>query len=145
MFEITVIIMTVLIILLIVILFQTKGKELEAKANYDKLLSQKKSSEVRLGQVSEQLAPFLKEFPYDPKKAHFLGMPVDYIVFNDNEVVFLEVKSGGAQLSPVQRTIKQLILNGKVSWKEMRINGQTSKVDEMPKPPDVQGQETATS
>ena len=47
---------------------------------YSRLLSQKKSSEVRLGQISEQPVPFLKCFKYDPKNAHFIGMFVmDYI------------------------------------------------------------------
>lgn len=90
--------------------------------SYNKLLSQKKSSEVRLGQISENLAPFLTAFKYDPKKAHFMGMPVDYVIFDDDEVVFLEIKSGKAQLSPTQRKIKALIQAGKVRWDEMRIN-----------------------
>lgn len=90
---------------------------------YQTLLSQKKSSETRLGQITEQMAPFLANFPYDPKQAHFLGMPVDYVVFTDDEVVFLEVKSGQAVLSKRQQQIKDLILKGKVSWKEYRISG----------------------
>jgi predicted Holliday junction resolvase-like endonuclease len=69
------------------------------------------------------MAPFLANFPYDPKQAHFLGMPVDYVVFTDDEVVFLEVKSGQAVLSKRQQQIKDLILKGKVSWKEYRISG----------------------
>jgi hypothetical protein len=89
----------------------------------EKVLSQKKSSEVRLGQISEQMAPFLQEFPYDPKKAHFIGMPIDYIVFNDDEIVFLEVKSGGAGLSQKQRQIKDLVARKQIIWKELKISG----------------------
>jgi len=89
---------------------------------YIKLLSQKKSSEVRLGQISENLAPFLKDFKYDPKEAHFIGMPIDYIIFKEDEVVFLEVKSGQSRLSSKQSNIKRLIQEGKVGWDEMRIN-----------------------
>lgn len=85
-------------------------------------ISQKKSSEVRLGQIVEAMAPFLNKFPYDPKKAHFMGMPIDYIVFDDNAVIFLEVKSGNAQLSQTQRKIKKLIEDKQVEWKELRIN-----------------------
>lgn len=86
------------------------------------LLSQKKSSEVRLGQISEHLAPFLKDFKHNPKKAHFLGMPVDYIVFEDDEIIFLEIKSGKSQLSKTQQNIKKLVSDGKVSWEVMRID-----------------------
>lgn len=87
-----------------------------------KLLSQKKSSEVRLGQISENLAPFLKDFKYDSKRTHFLGNPIDYIIFEEDKIVFLEIKSGESRLSPSQKNIKNLIKDGKVEWDEMRIN-----------------------
>lgn len=87
-----------------------------------KLLSQKKSSEVRLGQISEQLVPFLDKFKYDPKNAHFIGMPIDYIVFNNDEIVFVEVKSGGSTLSKKQSEIKKLINGCKVRFETIRIN-----------------------
>jgi predicted Holliday junction resolvase-like endonuclease len=88
-----------------------------------RLLSQKKSSEVRTGQIAEQLAPFLKEFKYNPKRTHFIGMPIDFIVFEEDKVVFLEIKSGKAQLSQTQKAIKALVQAGKVEWDEMRIDG----------------------
>jgi len=90
--------------------------------SFSKLLSQKKSSEVRLGQISEHLVPFLKEFKYNPKKAHFIGMPIDYIVFEDDKIIFLEIKTGKAQLSPTQRNIKNLVKDKRISWEVMRIN-----------------------
>lgn len=90
--------------------------------NYSKLLSQKKSSEVRLGQISENLAPFLKDFKYDPRKTHFLGNPIDYVIFEEDKVVFLEIKSGEAKLSQSQKRIKEMVKNGSVEWDEMRIN-----------------------
>ena len=94
------------------------AEEVEARK---KILSQKKSGEVRLGQIAEKLAPFLKDFTYNPENAIFLGQPIDYVVFEDDEVVFVEIKSGKAQLSPKQRHIKKLIENNCVSWKTMRI------------------------
>jgi predicted Holliday junction resolvase-like endonuclease len=89
--------------------------------DYSKLLSQKKSSEVRLGQISENLAPFLKDFKYNPKETHFIGMPIDYIIFEEDKIIFLEVKSGKSQLSTKQRNIRNLIKDNKVFWDEMRI------------------------
>ena len=94
----------------------------EKVIEYTRLLSQKKSSEVRLGQISEQLVPFLDKFKYDPKNAHFIGMPIDYIVFNNDEVVFIEVKSGASTLSKKQSEIKKLITDGKVRFETIRIN-----------------------
>lgn len=121
--------MTYLLILLtvcILVLFVSntllkKDLKLQTELNI-KILSQKKSSEVRLGQISEHLAPFLLNFKHDPKKAHFLGMPIDYIVFDEDRVIFLEIKSGGAQLSKTQQQIKKLIEDKKVVWEVMRIN-----------------------
>jgi predicted Holliday junction resolvase-like endonuclease len=86
-----------------------------------KILSQKKSSEVITGQIAETLAPFLSDFKYDPQNAVFLGRPIDYLAFEENEIVFIEIKSGNAKLSKKQKNIKDLIKNNKVSWKEIRI------------------------
>tara|TARA_R110000822_G_scaffold110654_2_gene240882 strand:+ start:1658 stop:2023 length:366 start_codon:yes stop_codon:yes gene_type:complete len=121
--------MEIIIIILVVVLIKLRSSKgnvetlLKTKQDeYKKLLSQKKSSEVRLGQISENLAPFLKDFKYDPKKAHFMGMPIDYIIFEEDKIVFLEIKSGEARLSAKQRKIRDLIKNKKVEWDEMRIN-----------------------
>ena len=88
---------------------------------HSKLLSQKKSSETNTGQIVEQLAPFLDHFKYNPKKAQFLGQPIDYIIFEDDQIIFVEVKSGKSRLSPKQRNIKRLVTEGKVTWDEIRV------------------------
>ena len=81
------------------------------------------------------MAPFLKGFPYAGRNAHFIGQPIDYIIFDDNEVIFLEVKSGQAFLTQKQKQIKDLVTHGKVKWQEYRISGQ------VPPAPKVQGAE----
>lgn len=90
------------------------------------ILSQKKSSEVRLGNLFEHITPFLDECPYDPKDMHFLGMPVDFIVYSldsaDPAVIFLEVKTGKSQLSPTQKMIKKLIEKGAVRFEILRLS-----------------------
>jgi len=92
-----------------------------SQAKYKKLFSQKKQSEVRLGQITEQLVPFLNQFPYDPTQAQFLGRPIDYIIFEKDKVVFVEVKSGNSKLSKKQRLIKSNIDKGNVEFHEIRI------------------------
>jgi len=96
---------------------------LQEKRNNRKLLSQKKSSEVLLGQISEHLAPFLDSFPIDEElnELNFLGMPIDYIHFGEEEVTFIEVKSGNSKLSKKQRRIRDQINDGKVKFKTHRI------------------------
>ena len=101
-------------------------KELQEKLDSEtearkKVLSQKKSGEVRLGHIAETLAPFLDQFEFDPETCSFLGKPIDYISFGDDEITFIEVKSGNAQLNQRQRQIKQLVQQKAISWKEVRI------------------------
>lgn len=88
------------------------------------LLSQKKSSETRLGQISEHIVPFLEKCPYKPKDMHFLGNPIDYLVFDLDEgrIIFSEVKSGNSRASKRQKTIKNIIKSGRVFYEEIRIN-----------------------
>jgi len=98
---------------------------LEAERDkYKTLLSQKKSSETRLGQITENLVPFLDGCAYDPKSMHFQGNPIDYVVYDldAGRIVFLEVKSGNSKASKNQRTIKNIIQSGRVYYEEMRVN-----------------------
>jgi predicted Holliday junction resolvase-like endonuclease len=85
------------------------------------------SRAVLRGQVSEQLVPLLPDFPWDPADARFLGQPVDYLVFDglaadgDVELVFVEVKTGGARLSTRERAIRDAIDAGRVRFEIFRI------------------------
>lgn len=103
-------------------------ESLEAKikfqqTQYEKLLGQKKSSEVRTGKITEQIAPFLADYPEDPATARFLGDPIDFVHFAEDAVVFVEVKSGRSQLNKNQRRIRDLIKEGKVVFKIYRVEG----------------------
>ncbi len=92
------------------------------RQEYDSFQSTRKSSETRLGLISEQLAPMLDAFPVkDTQDIHFFGQPIDYIAFNEDGVHFVEIKSGNARLSPKQAKIKEQVLAGKVFWHVMRI------------------------
>lgn len=86
-----------------------------------KVVSQKKSSEVRLGHIAETLAPFLDQFEFEPENCTFLGKPIDYISFGDDEITFIEVKSGKSQLNQKQRHIRDQVKAKLVNWKEIRI------------------------
>lgn len=114
-------ILEILITVLVLILFLLRRELSKSKLKYNKLCYQKKQSEIRLGQIAEQVAPFLDHFPYNPKEAQFLGNPIDYVVFGKDEVVFVEVKSGGSRLTKKQRLIRDNIKNGKVKFEEIRI------------------------
>jgi len=48
---------------------------------------------------------------------------VDFVVFTEQGVHFIEVKSGGAQLTKGQRAIRDHIEEGRVSFEIYRIKG----------------------
>jgi predicted Holliday junction resolvase-like endonuclease len=88
----------------------------------------KQSRAVLGGLVSEQIAPLLPEFPFDPGDCRFIGKPVDFIVFkgmneqNISEVVFLEVKSGVSKnLSQQEKLLREAIQAGRVSWVQFNV------------------------
>ena len=86
-----------------------------------------RSRSVLAGQFSEQLAPYLPDFPFNPSEAKFIGKPIDFIVFNGmdekniDEVVFVEVKSGKSSLNSNERKLKETIREKRVRWVEYRI------------------------
>ena len=109
----------------------SRSKELEFKERERTIRddSTKKQRASLKGQFIEQLAPLLPGFPYDPTEAHFLGDPVDFVIFRGrslgvcNEVVFLEVKTGTGSLTSIQRKVRDAIAEGRVGWEEYRVQG----------------------
>lgn len=104
----------------------SKNKKL--KEENTKILHQKKSSEVRLGKVAENMAPFFQDWPYDPNNFRFLGNPIDGISFNEDEVVFIEIKSGGARLSKGQKHVRDLVRAGKIKFVSFKVTDTGSEV-----------------
>ena len=88
----------------------------------NKISYQKRSSEVRLGLTVENVAPFLDEWPYESNNFRFLGNPIDGVSFNEDEVVFVEIKTGASRLSKSQNKIKALVEEGKVRFITFRVN-----------------------
>jgi predicted Holliday junction resolvase-like endonuclease len=81
----------------------------------------KRSQSTRYGQISEQFAPHLALWPWDPKGFRFIGSPVDGIQFTESGIVFVEIKSADGRLTDQQAAIKQQIEEGRVAWREVRI------------------------
>lgn len=96
-----------------------------------------KSRAVLGGQFSEQLAPYLPNFEFNPTEYRFVGKPIDFIVFkgadekNIDEVIFVEVKSGNAKLNQHERNLKDTIDQKKVRWVEYRVPEDLTKKKEM--------------
>ena len=119
--------------LFIGLLLGRRGGRLEVERELpDRLVAErddavKRSRAVLGGQVAEQLAPYLPDFPCPFEDARFLGKPLDYVCFSGasageiEEIVFVEVKTGESSLSRVEKSARQAIIEGKVRWVEYRI------------------------
>ena len=91
----------------------------------------KRSRAVIGGQVVEQVAPFLPNFPCSPSDARFIGKPVDFVAFpglseNDKvrEVLLIEVKTGQSALNEREKEIKRAVREGRVRYVEYRLENQ---------------------
>jgi len=99
------------------------------KARYTRAVRQdaiQRSLAVTAGKVYEQLVPYLPGFPFNPKDVRFLGSPVDFVVFDGlsdghiARIVFVEVKTGDAQLSGRERLVRDAVQEPRVAWYELR-------------------------
>jgi len=100
------------------------------KARYTRTVRKdavRRSEAVTTGKVVEQIVPLLPGFPFNPRDARFLGSPVDLVVFDGlsegdvRRVVFVEVKTGAAQLSARERRVRDAVEAGRVAFLEHRI------------------------
>ena len=99
------------------------------KARYTRAVRQdaiQRSLAVTTGKVYEQLVPYLPDSPFNPRDVRFLGSPVDFVVFdglsdgNVTRIVFVEVKTGAAELSTRERRIRDAVQDSRVEWYELR-------------------------
>ncbi len=108
--------------------------KLASKAKLKKLLESerkdalKRSRSVIKGQVAEQMAPFLPNFPANSSEVRFIGKPLDFVAFNGmsegkiEDISFIEVKTGTSELSPIEKSLKEAVRLGKIKYVEYRIN-----------------------
>jgi len=87
-----------------------------------------RSRAVLNGQMVEQLAPFLPDFPCNAGDVRFIGKPVDFIAFSGmaegksiQEVLLIEVKTGSSALSGREKEIKKAVEEGRVRYVEYKL------------------------
>lgn len=136
-FIIVALIIGIFIALIIGYYFGRKIVASEYRARFEEWILQKES-EIREdavrrsrlvlgGKFSEQLAPYLPDFKYDPRDVRFIGTPIDMLVFKGlaantpEEIIMLEIKSGEAGLSQQEKRIRELVENKKVRWELYRV------------------------
>ncbi len=104
-------------ILIYLIIIMNKNKHLQEQIS--NLERDVRSAYVKFGKSFEHFVPFIKNFPGDRNKTTFLGMPIDFISFDEDSIKFIEVKTGKSQLNNNQQRIKKLILDKKIEWHEL--------------------------
>lgn len=85
------------------------------------------------GQFSENISPYLPNFPFKPTECKFLGKPIDFVVFKGldkkkiEEIIFLEIKSGKSTLTKNEKDIREAVKNKKVRFEEYKIDEKITK------------------
>ncbi len=95
--------------------------------------ARERSEAVLTGKIGEQFAPLWLDFPFHPGDVRFLGSPIDFVVFDGarearlgsatalRRIVFVDVKTGNARLTPVQRRIRDCVEDGRVHFEEIAV------------------------
>jgi len=146
MFELLVVVIIILFVLVLYLWNQSRDKrytESEVKKMIDDAVQSSLDTQrpIVKGQIGENIAPYMKEFikNYHPGDVRFLGgEPVDYIVYKNyvlaknkdekiEEIVFVEVKTGKAQLNSIERKIKEAIEKKRVRYDVIRLKSMDKK------------------
>lgn len=106
---------------LIAIVFLYRKVIAPLKREKREIEEKKRSMSVLYGKITEQFAPFMKDYPYDPKKFRFIGSPIDGIQFEDDKIIFVEFKSANSKLSTEEKKIKKMVEDKKVEWMNFEI------------------------
>ena len=79
---------------------------------------------VNLGFLLERLAPTLDGFTFNKNDCRSMFDPIDYVIFEGlsqnqsvSKILFVDIKSGQARLTPKQRKIKDAVVEKKVEFK----------------------------
>lgn len=108
-----------LVIISLIIVYVEFRYILKLKDKIKELISKKQSLSTTYGKIFEQLIPFSEKFPYDVQNFRFIGSPIDGVIFDEDKVVFCEIKMHKSKLNPRQRKIKEQIKDKKVEWFEI--------------------------
>jgi predicted Holliday junction resolvase-like endonuclease len=112
---------TIVLIVLIIYIYKQYKKNKVLQQDIKELNSLVKSQQVKYGKSFEHFVPFINDFPANRENCTFMGMPLDFIAFEEDEIKFIEVKTGSSQLSTKQKHIKKLVEEKKVSFHELRF------------------------
>lgn len=109
---------------------RNKQRELEQQILTERHDAIKRSRSSLMGKLFESVRPYLPEFNYHPGDLRSIWNPVDFVSFNGlamnrdvDSITFVEIKSGRSTLSTVERSIKEAVEKGKVSFETVTHPG----------------------
>ena len=104
-------------------LLRDKERELKEHEGDIRTDAAKRSRAALLGSLMEQVGPLLPGFSYDLNDLRALWDPVDFVAFKGigvnrkvDSVTFIDIKTGQARLSQVQKSIKEAVEAGNVHF-----------------------------
>ncbi len=82
-----------------------------------------KATAVNIGFILERIAPCMKDFCFEKNDCRSLFDPIDYVIFEGltkkgtvNKILFVDIKTGKANLTGKQKEIRDLVEDKKVTW-----------------------------
>jgi predicted Holliday junction resolvase-like endonuclease len=88
----------------------------------------------QLGKTLEKLAPMFPGFGHHPYDVRPVFDPIDFVIFDGyfhgevTDVTFVEFKTGGSGLSPIQNSIRSAVKRKRVHFQERRIRKETLRL-----------------
>jgi predicted Holliday junction resolvase-like endonuclease len=100
-----------------------KQLELDEQIGTEREDAIKRSRSSLMGKLFETVRPFLPEFSHHPGDLRSIWNPIDFVSFNGlalnrcvESITFVEVKSGRSSLTGVERSVREAVEQGKVSF-----------------------------
>jgi predicted Holliday junction resolvase-like endonuclease len=100
-----------------------RKKGLQARREAIPRISEGGAKAVNIGFILERIAPSMNDFPFDRNDCRSLFDPIDYVIFEGlnkkgsvTKILFADIKTGGAQLRPRQKEIRDLVERKRVVW-----------------------------
>lgn len=111
-----------IVVLVLGVLFLLSVRQIfSLRGDIASLKSKRQSQSTKYGQITEQFMPWSSNYPYDPSKFRFIGSPIDGIQFEEDKVVLMEFKAATSKMTSLQRQIKSLVEEGRVTFEEIRL------------------------
>lgn len=128
----------VLVLALVIVVRSYHDKVTTLRERVRDIESSKQSLSTTYGRITEQWAPFMSGYPYDPRNFRFIGGPIDGVQFEADKIVIVEFKANESRLTPRESRIRSLVEQGRVEWLEFRLQTREAATAQPPPKPSIE-------